>query len=239
MTASRDASTFVLVPGAWHGAWCYRLVGDLLRAEGHGVFALSLTGLAERSHLGRPDIDLSTHIADVANLIAWEDLTGVVLCGHSYGGMVVSGVAECVRDRISSVVLLDAFIPENGRCALDYLPADRRAGFVRAADDHHGMIPPIPAAAFNVNEKDRAWVDAKCTPQPFATFTEPASVTGALESIGRKAYVRATAYPAPHFDAVVETLRSNPAWRLRSLPCGHDLMIDRPAELAALLAALA
>src|SRR5262245_4483830 len=111
--------TFVLVHGAWHGGWCWRRVADILERQGHKVFAPTLTGLGERSHLMRAGINVSTHATDVVNLIQWEDLAGVVLCGHSYGGMVVSGVAEQVADRIASIVFLDAFVPENGDSMLD------------------------------------------------------------------------------------------------------------------------
>ena len=106
--------TFVLVHGAWHGAWCWRRVSDLLEGKGHKVFTPTLTGLGERSHLLRQGIDVSTHVTDVVNLMKWERLSDVVLCGHSYGGMVVSGVAEQMADKIGSIVFLDAFVPDDG-----------------------------------------------------------------------------------------------------------------------------
>ena len=105
------AKTFVLVHGAWHGGWCWRRVSDLLERQGHKVFTPTLTGLGERSHLMSKEIRLATHITDVVNHLKWEGLEGVVLCGHSYGGMVVSAVAEQMADKIASIVLLDAFVP--------------------------------------------------------------------------------------------------------------------------------
>src|SRR5438132_10901408 len=111
--AATTAKTFVLVHGAWHGGWCWRRVSDLLERQGHKVFTPTLTGLGERSHLLRAGINISTHVTDVVNLLKWEGLSGVVLCGHSYGGMVVSGVAEQMGDKIASIVFLDAFVPEN------------------------------------------------------------------------------------------------------------------------------
>src|SRR5687768_1637622 len=116
MAASK---AFLLVHGAWHGGWCWRRVADLLQANGHTAFTPTLTGLGERSHLMRAGINLTTHITDVVNVMKWEELSGIVLCGHSYGGMVVSGVAEQMADKIASIVFLDAFVPENGDAMAD------------------------------------------------------------------------------------------------------------------------
>src|SRR6204780_3652494 len=111
--------TFVLVHGAWHGGWCWQRVADWLRHGGHAVFTPTLTGLGERSHLLRAGIDLTTHVTDVVNVIKWEELSDVVLCGHSYGGMVISGVADQMAAAIRSIVFLDAFVPKNGEAAQD------------------------------------------------------------------------------------------------------------------------
>ncbi|MGH8724055.1 MAG: alpha/beta fold hydrolase, partial [Burkholderiales bacterium] len=112
-------TTFVLIHGAWHGGWCWRFVRPLLK--GHEVFAPSLTGLGERKHLVRADIGLDTHIEDVAALLEMEDLKDVVLVGHSYGGMVITGAAARAPARIQRLVYLDAFVPESGKCALEYV----------------------------------------------------------------------------------------------------------------------
>jgi pimeloyl-ACP methyl ester carboxylesterase len=106
--------TFVLVHGAWHGGWCWRRVADILIKAGHRVYTPTLTGLGERSHLAHGNINLSTHVTDVVNVLKWERLEGVVLCGHSYGGFVISGVAEKMQDAIASIVFLDALVPEHG-----------------------------------------------------------------------------------------------------------------------------
>ena len=118
-------ATFVLVHGAWHGGWCWRFVRPLL--GGHDVYAPSLTGLGERKHLARADVDLDTHIADVVSLLEMEDLCDVVLVGHSYGGMVITGAADRAPERIGRLVYLDAFVPENGKCTLDYVVPERAA----------------------------------------------------------------------------------------------------------------
>src|ERR1700751_3053516 len=121
-------STFVLVHGAWHGGWCWRRVSDLLEAKGHKVFTPTLTGLGERSHLLRAGINVSTHATDVVNLMKWERLSNVVLCGHSYGGRVGSRVAEQMAAAIDSIVFLDAFVPENGDSMFDITSDAVRAG---------------------------------------------------------------------------------------------------------------
>src|SRR5271169_3471156 len=159
-------TTFVLVHGAWHGAWCWRRVARLLAARNHDVFMPTLTGLAERSHLLRPDTALDTHILDIVNVMKWQELTDVVLVGHSYGGMVISGVAAKLEKAIASFVMLDAFFPENGHSVLDVASPAVVGAIVAAEGAGTTTLPPRPAAAFNVNEKDRAWVDTQCTPLP-------------------------------------------------------------------------
>ena len=115
-------TTYVLVHGAWGGSWCWAHVAEELRAEGHDVRTPTLTGMADRSHLLKPDVDLSTHIADVAQLIEWEDLKDVVLVGHSYGGMVLAGVCGQIPERIAHAVHIDAFVPDPGQSCIDILP---------------------------------------------------------------------------------------------------------------------
>jgi pimeloyl-ACP methyl ester carboxylesterase len=228
------AKTFLLVHGAWHGGWCWRRVADLLTARGHRVFTPTLTGLGERSHLMNGGIKLATHVTDVVNVIRWEGLRDIVLCGHSYGGMVVSGVAEQVSS-IASMVFLDAFVPENGDRLVDATSAAAREAIEAAAKSGSATVPPRPAAFFQVNEADRAWVDAMCTPHPLATLLDKIVLTGARGRIAKKAYVRAQNYPNPSFDAAYAKLRSDPAWRVYALPCGHDVMVDMPERLAEIL----
>jgi pimeloyl-ACP methyl ester carboxylesterase len=227
--------TFVLVHGAWHGGWCWQRVGDLLTRAGHRVFAPTLTGLGERSHLAGPGIDLSTHVTDVVNVLKWEGLHDVVLAGHSYGGFVIAGVAERMQGAIASMVFIDAFVPESGdTVAASASPATRDL-IDRTVRQGETMLPPVAAAFFQVNEKDRAWVDALCVPQPLATFMQAIELTGARERIARKAYVRATGYGSQSFDAALARVRAMPAWTTFELPCGHDIMVDMPERLAEIL----
>jgi pimeloyl-ACP methyl ester carboxylesterase len=227
-------ATFVLVHGAWHGAWCWRRVARLLRAAGHEVFTPTLTGLAERSHLLNPAIDLDTHILDVVNVMKWQELNDVVLVGHSYGGMVISGVAEKTEKAISSLVMLDAFMPEDGQAMIDIQTAPMREAALAAERSGATTLPPRPAEAFKVNEKDRAWVDAQCTPQPIRCSLQKLTLTGARERVGKKTYIRAKAYPSPYFDAGLASARAK-NWHTYEVPCGHDVMLDMPERLTEIL----
>jgi pimeloyl-ACP methyl ester carboxylesterase len=229
------SKAFVLVHGAWHGGWCWRRVADVLEKQGHKVFTPTLTGLADRSHLLAPGVGLDTHVTDVVNLLKWEQLSDVVLCGHSYGGMIITGVAEKMQPAIRSIVYLDAFVPLNGESVFDLTgPAVHKA--LREAQEKNLIaVPPRSAEAFGVNEADRAWVDSQCTPQPIATFTEKLAVSGAHERIGKKTYIRAASYPSPGFDAALARVKTDPSWRTYAAPCGHDVMIDAPEWLAKVL----
>src|SRR5262245_41336263 len=159
-------TTFVLVHGAWHGSWCWKRVRRSLQAKGHDVFTPTLTGVADRSHLLSSDVNLETHILDVVNLIQWEELSDVVLCGHSYGGCVISGVADRIPERIRSLVYLDAFVLEDGENILQHVPGGQ------LAHQEDWKVPPIPAEVFNVNMADRDWVNRQCTVQSIETFRQ-------------------------------------------------------------------
>ena len=144
----------MLVHGAWHGGWCWRRVADRLTAEGRYVVAPTLTGVGERSHQASDSITLSAHIDDVVNEIKWKDLEAVTLVGHSYGGMVITGVAEPIRERIASIVYLDALIPQDGQ-SFSMLRSPNSAPYPDS------FAPPISAATFRVNAQDAAWVDGR------------------------------------------------------------------------------
>jgi len=218
-----QGSAFVLVHGAWHGGWCWRRTSDRLAARGHRVFAPTLTGVCERSHLDSPSINLSTHISDVVNEIRWKDLDDVVLVGHSYGGMVITGVAERIASKIASIVYLDAFVPADGQ-SIDDLGGKVDAG---------PFTEPLPAELFATQEADRAWVGRMMTRQSTACFTEKLKVTGAYLKIPRKTYIRAKNCPA--FAATLDRVRSDASWKTCVVDCGHDVMIDAPEELTSIL----
>jgi pimeloyl-ACP methyl ester carboxylesterase len=143
--AQTDGRTFVLVHGAWHGGWCWRRVADRLTVNGHKVFTPTMTGLGERSHLLDGKISLDTHITDIVNVIKWEGLSDIVLVGHSYGGFIITGVAEQMPSVISSIVFLDAFVPDNGQSIADTASRrDRHCGAERRAHDQARFRSGVP-----------------------------------------------------------------------------------------------
>jgi len=236
-TTARRPSDFVLIHGAWHGGWCWRRVADLLSARGHRVFAPTLTGVGERSHLADRSINLDTHVEDVLNLLKWEGLSNVVLVGHSYGGMVISGVADrAPAGVVGSIVYLDAFVPENGMSLLDYTTGEGREGGPMVEEgERTGLVSPIPAEVFAVNRADRAWVDAQCTPHPYRTLTQKIRLTGARDRIARRTYILATGYSGLPFSSFAARVRDEPGWRYHEVDCGHDVMLDAPEQLAEML----
>lgn len=233
--AQSAPKTYVFVHGAWHGGWCWRRVADQLERKGHKVFTPTLTGLGERSHLLTKDVNLATHVADVVNLVKWEGLKDIVLVGHSYAGFVVTEVAEQIGPSISSIVFLDAFYPKVGDSLMALASPGTKQALEAAMAKGDTTIKPIPAAAFNVNENDRAWVDSRCTPHPLGTFTDKITGIGGRERTGKKTYIRAAAYKSPSFDAALALTRATPGWMTHELPSGHDVMVDMPDRLVELL----
>jgi pimeloyl-ACP methyl ester carboxylesterase len=233
-------ATFVLVHGAWHGSWCWKRVRKALQAAGHEVFTPSLTGVGERSHLLSPHVNLETHINDVVNLLQWEELSDVVLCGHSYGGCVISGAADRVPDRIRARVYLDAFVLEDGECLHDTLPAAQRDLQLKLAREHGDgwKVPPIPADVFNVNASDRDWMNRQCTMQPLATFQQPITLTGAADAASPATFIFASDWHGSPVSGSRDRARAR-GWTMLSMPCGHDVMLDRPEELTSALLAVA
>jgi len=208
----------------------------LLQAKGHDVFTPTLTGLGERSHLLSPDLSLETHVLDVVNLIKWEDLSDIVLCGHSYGGAVIGVVADRLPDRIRSLVYLDAFVLEDGENILQHVPEQQRDTLVEQTNMAGGWkVPPIPAEIFNVNANDREWVNRQCTMQPISTFQQHISLSGGIKSIKNVTYIYAAGFvqgsPFPPF---FEKAKAK-GWKTRTMSCGHDAMLDRPEEVTSLL----
>ena len=225
-------ATFVLVHGAWHGSWCWKRVRRALQAQGHEVFTPTLTGLADRSHLLSPQVNLDTHILDIVNLLQWEELSDVVLCGHSYGGCVISGVADRMPDRVRALVYLDAFVLDDGENLEQHVPAmqfQQLLDGAKSAGDGWKM-PPIPAEAFNVNAGDREWVNRQCTMQSIETFQQRIRLSGRIQ-IKNVTFILATGFvegsPFPPF---YEKARAK-GWNTITMPYGHDVMLDGPEDL--------
>ena len=227
---------FVLVHGGWHGGWCWRDVGRLLRASGHEVFAPTLTGLGERVHLLEPGIGLDTHVRDVVGVLDFEDLNGVVLVGHSYGGMVISGVAEHAAERVSRLVFLDAFVPEDGQSLFDLLRPERRDLYRQGALERGEgwRVSAPPPQALGITDEPRArWLAERLTPQPLRTFEQPVRLASPAAASLPRTYVHCTKGPlAPSFVPFATRYKYEPGWRYRELATGHDAMLTVPEELA-------
>jgi pimeloyl-ACP methyl ester carboxylesterase len=150
-------ATFVLVPGGWHGAWYFQSFAEALRARGHCTHAITLTGLGERRHLLRADVNLDTHVQDVVQLLEMENLSEVILLGHSYAGMVVSGVLDLAPERIAAAIYCDAYVPVDGQSCFDLVNDFYRKLFIdNAAKDGFSVLPP-------------PGLDSRTTPHPLAT----------------------------------------------------------------------
>ena len=233
--AQPTRKTFVLVHGAFCGAWIWRRVADRLERDGHKVFVPTLTGLGERSHLLRKDTDLDTHIADVVNLIKWESLENVCLVAWSYAGFVGSGALESIGNRISSIVWLDAFLPADGQRVVD-LTAFGKA--VQAAADKGEIVfgPPPQLPAIFVAEPDQAFAASKVTPQPIGTFLQPIKLSGALSRVAKKSFIRLPKFPQPAYDKALADCRSDRSWATFELPdVGHMAMLDAPDRVTELI----
>jgi pimeloyl-ACP methyl ester carboxylesterase len=227
--------TFVLVHGTWHGGWCWRRVADTLERKGHKVYAESLTGLGDRSHLLTKDVNLTTHVNDVVNLVKWEDLKDIVLVGHSSAGFVITQAAEQIGSSVASIVYLDAFVPQPGDNLISLANPGPRKALEDAVARGDLVAKPVPSAAFKVNIKDQPWVDAKCTPHPLAAVAEKVTAVGAHEKIARKTYLRAKGFDSPVFDQTLAKLQTAPGWKTYQVPSGHDVMVDMPERLVEIL----
>lgn len=234
-------ATYVLVHGGGHGGWCYKPVAALLRAQGHAVYAPSLTGLADRSHLLHAGIGLETHIADIVGLMHFEDLRDVILAGHSYGGMVVTGAADRSIDRVKHLVYLDAAIPADGEALVDVSPGLLSlAGSTRIENGVElGLWPDAAAAAIYglAGSEWEEWAMERLTPHPWQTLLDPLTFENAraLSELPR------TIINCP------ATLATRPAetrqrWttgdRVWEVDTGHDLMLTEPETVADLLGRL-
>jgi pimeloyl-ACP methyl ester carboxylesterase len=232
-------ATFVLVHGAWAGGLIWRPIARALREAGHEVYVPTLTGIGERRHLLNREINLRTHIRDVLGVIDYEDLSDLVLVGHSYGGMVVTGVADAVPEKIASLVYVDAFVPENGQALFSMVPPDNRPQ-PTAADGEDWLTAPLPAEAFGKPSQEvRDFVARKGAPQPTACFSQTLQLTGGIERIRRKTYIYCNDPEPTVFTPIYERLRHSPGWALGTLRCGHFPQLDVPEELTVLLQAAA
>jgi hypothetical protein len=231
--AQTAPKTFVLIHGAWVGGWYWRRVSDLLEKKGHKVFSPTLTGLGERSHLLSKDINLDTHITDIVNVIKWESLNDICFVAHSYAGFPASGALDQIGDRVSSIVWLDTFKPENGDSVANMAPEARRAPLLAAVEKGEPGLQAPKAEVLLVNEKDRALVDEKATPHPTGTLVQPIKLSGGREKVAKKTYIRATRFANPGFDKALAECKADKAWNtIENTTSGHAVMLDEPEWLA-------
>jgi pimeloyl-ACP methyl ester carboxylesterase len=230
-------ATFLFVPGAWLGGWCWRDVAPPLRAGGHSVIAATLTGLGERAHLLTPQVGLDTHVADVVGLMRYRDLTEVILIGHSYGGTVITAVAEQVPEHIGMLVYLDASVPRDGESNNDVvgpemaaqLRADARAG------GEGWRVPPAAYVVARLPQAIRPWVEQRLTPHPLRSFEEPVRLRSAAAGALPRAFIRST--QSALYDRLLDRARAA-GWRCREIKGGHYQMLTEPRTVAAALGEL-
>ncbi|HTF71798.1 MAG TPA: alpha/beta hydrolase [Edaphobacter sp.] len=228
-------ANFVLVHGGWYGGWIWKRVARHLRDKGHDVYTPTLTGLADRSHLLTAGVNLSTHIQDIVSLIQFEELKGVILCGHSYGGMVISGVADRISEHISSLVYLDAWYPNDGDSLFTLSSDAAQLANIKNIGRYGGIArPPIPADVLNVNERDRAWVEKMSTLHPAASMFEGIRLQGNHLKVKKLTYIM-TSLKMPQLMQFYERLQKDPAWITRTIESGHDAMLDNPEGVVKLL----
>jgi pimeloyl-ACP methyl ester carboxylesterase len=252
--ASRKA-TYVLVHGGGHGGWCWQRVAAPLREQGHAVYAPSMTGMADRSHLLNPDINLDTQITDIVNLLRWEGLNNVILVGHSYGGMVITGVADRAHDRIGQLVYLDAAHPKNGDPLWRMSGAEGSAAggagsngnpMLRMARVVNGVeLILFPDAAFIngplgvTKPEDVAWLMEKLTPHPLKCFTQPLRMDNeaAVKKIPTTDIWRSMILKSLDPDGSRRKTMADRVWEINSP--AHDLMVTDPKPVTEMLLKLA
>lgn len=223
---------FLLVPGAWLGGWCWRYVCEDLRAAGHATIGATLTGLGERSHLLSPEISLETHIADIVNLFEYRDLRDVVLVGHSYGGTVITAVAERVPGRIGHLVYLDASVPRDGESNDDVI-GERMASQLRAsalADGDGWRVPPAPYVVERMSGHPlQRWVRDRLEPHPLRPLGEPVTIRSADAARLPRAFIQTT--QSDLYNGLMKRARAA-GWHCRELTGGHYAMFTQPSAVA-------
>lgn len=246
-------ATFVLVPGMWLGGWAWDRVTRILRANEHTVYPVTLTGLGERSHLGGPDVNLDTQIADVTNLIRFEDLQDVLLVGHSYAANVIAGVSDRMPERIARLIYVDTWPFPDGKAHIDTFPLEAREAleqYVRSAGE--GWRAPMPPweeldqgnELRDLGDVERRLMRERATDQPFGTMIQPVS----LKNPARDAVPKTAIWSSMTLDEVQALINdypefsselAKPGWQVLELPTGHWPMFSKPQELAEMLASLA
>jgi len=227
--SARKMTTYVLVHGSWHGGWCWQKLLPFLRQDNLTLYTPTLTGLGERSHVATPTTGLSVHIQDIVNLLEFEDLHEVMLVGHSYGGMVITGVAEH-SERVGKLVYLDALVPEDGQSIFSLIKG-LEADFKRSADKQ-GLVPSWVPEDFGVtNPQDVAWMTPRLTPMPLLTHAEQLHAPAMKAKMLPRSFIHCTQFGLGAFG---EKIRRE-GGTVFTLNTGHDAMITQPQALADIL----
>jgi pimeloyl-ACP methyl ester carboxylesterase len=231
-------ANIVLAHGAWSAAWAWKKMRPLMRAAGHEFFSPTYTGLGERSHLAHHEIDLSTHIQDVVAVLEFEDLQDVTLLGHSYGGMVATGVADRARNRIARVVYIDAFAPKDGQSLFDLVGPKAEANMRAGADkDGSGWRLPINPMPPDTSPEDLAWASPLRRPQPIKTFEQKLRLESKEPPPRHYIYAKRNG-PGDVFRQFAERARSEAGWTGHEIDASHNPHITCPQDLMALLASI-
>lgn len=234
-------ATFVLVHGMWHGGWCWQKLRPLLEAAGHKVYTPTLTGLGERAHLNMAQIDFDIHVQDVLNVLKYEDLNDVLLCGHSYGAGVVLAVAAQARERLMHLISVDGLMPSNGHSYQEAYPRFyERLRDLALGSGNKWWVPVPPDWTFGITKAyDLAWVESKLTPFPIHALETPVTFQLPAESTLLHTFITCTLGQTE--ENLVEEKKAliKQGWYYRTLHTGHDAMITQPQKLADLLLELA
>jgi pimeloyl-ACP methyl ester carboxylesterase len=235
------AINFVLVHGAWHGGWCWGRVRPLLERSGHRVLTPTQTGLGERAHLMSPDIDLTLFTEDIARVLIMEELSDVVLVGHSFAGAAISGVADRMADRLRRLIYLDALVIGTGETPISRNPSDVAAQRIKASQEFDGglSMPVPPPSAFGVTRpEDVAWIGGRLTPHPLKTFMSALTLNNPVGNGVAATYIACTEPWYAPLASSRERAREL-GWPIAEIATGHDAMVTAPEELAALLIEIA
>lgn len=230
-------ATFVLVPGAWYGGWCWRRVAPRLRAAGHEVYTPTLTGLGERAHLLTPEIGVGTHVQDLLGVLAYEDLSAVILVAQTYGALVATAAAEPAAARVSQLVFIDGLVPADGQSLLECIGPRATAYWLEQARAHGDgwKLPPHRAEDMDIpDEADRRWLDATLTAHPLRTYQEPIRIANSAAAALPRTHISCTLEQGPVMGAAAERARAA-GWRYRVLASGSHAMISAPQALTDLL----
>jgi pimeloyl-ACP methyl ester carboxylesterase len=224
-------ATFVICHGAWSAGWAWKKMRPLLRAAGHEIFTPTYTGVGERAHQANPQIDLDAHIKDVVAMLEAEDLKDVMLVGHSYGGMVATGVADRVRQRIAKLIYLDAFAPLDGQSVFDLASPERREAQLEGARTQgEGWRIPVGPMPPDTSEADVAWAMPRRQPQPIKTFEQPLRLTSTAAPPRVYIYCK-RCRPDDGFRRFYERAKRD-AWATFEIDASHNPHITAPEALA-------